>query len=188
MPRIRTIKPSFFRHEVLQDLERESPGKHPMLVFAALWGHCDSKGRFEWKPRHLKLDILPFLDFDMAESLELLSGAGLIRYYCVEDKEYGEVPTFLEHQRITGKEATSGERYPSPPKKQQGITGETPVKPRGNNGASSKKQPDAQEKEEERGKRKEEGEPPCHDEVPTVLSTEFIGGQFRVPVFGEEMF
>jgi hypothetical protein len=60
MARIRTVKPDFFRHEALQDLELANPGMYPMMVFQALWGHCDSKGRFEWKPRMLKLDILRF--------------------------------------------------------------------------------------------------------------------------------
>ena len=44
MARIRTIKPEFFRHESLQDLEIANPGMYPMMVFEALWGHCDSKG------------------------------------------------------------------------------------------------------------------------------------------------
>lgn len=45
MARIRTIKPEFFRHEGLQDLEQANPGAYAMLVFAALWGHCDKHGR-----------------------------------------------------------------------------------------------------------------------------------------------
>ena len=72
MARIRTVKPDFFRDEDLQDLERANPGKYTMLVFEGLWGHCDKNGNFEWKPRTLKLDILPFLDFDMADTLEVL--------------------------------------------------------------------------------------------------------------------
>lgn len=112
MARIRTIKPEFFRHEGLQDLERDNPGACVMLVFAGLWGHCDKGGVFEWKPRTLKLDILPFLDFDMAETLALLTQAGLITRYAADGKEYGLVPTFAEHQRIGGKEAQEPEKHP----------------------------------------------------------------------------
>lgn len=66
MCRIRNIKPAFFRYEGLKDLERENAGKHPtMLVFEGLWTKSGRRGVFEWKPRMLKLDILPFLDFDM---------------------------------------------------------------------------------------------------------------------------
>lgn len=114
MARIRTIKPEFFRHEGLQDLEEANPGCHVMLVFAALWGHCDKLGRFEWKPRTLKLDILPFLSFDIAETLAILEGAGMLTHYVSGGKEYGEVANFSKHQRITGTEATEPEKHPGP--------------------------------------------------------------------------
>lgn len=112
MPRIRSIKPDFFRHEQLQDMEKANPGSCVMLVFAGLWGHCDKGGVFEWKPRSLKLDILPFLDFDMAETLALLVQAGLVTRYVADRKEYGAIPTFAVHQRIGGKEAQEPEKHP----------------------------------------------------------------------------
>lgn len=115
MARIRTIKPEFFRHEGLQDLEIANHGAHVMLVFAGLWGHCDKAGRFEWRPRMLKLDILPFLAFDMEETLSLLCAAGFVRRYEAEGKQYGEVVSFEKHQRINGKEAQEPEKHPSPP-------------------------------------------------------------------------
>jgi hypothetical protein len=34
MARIRNIKPEFFSHEELQDMEVEHPELHPMLVFS----------------------------------------------------------------------------------------------------------------------------------------------------------
>lgn len=130
MARIRSVKPDFFRHETLQDLEIANPGSYPMMVFAGLWGHCDSKGRFEWRPRQLKLDILPFLPFDMAGTLEILERACMVKRYSVDGKEYGEVPTFEKHQRLSGKEATEGEKHPEPTwevvVKQQGSSGEIP--------------------------------------------------------------
>lgn len=124
MPRIRTVKPDFFRHEGLQDLEQANPGKYPMLVFAGLWGHCDKAGTFEWRPRQLKLDILPFLDFDMAATLKLLADNGFVEHYEVDGKHYGHVPTFLEHQRISGKEAQEKEKFPKPTETQTGSNGE----------------------------------------------------------------
>ena len=114
MARIRSIKPDFFRHEALQDAEIANPGKYPMMVFAGLWGHCDSKGRFEWRPRQLKLDILPFLPFDMAETLEILAKSGMVNRYEVDGNSYGEIPTFEKHQRLSGKEVTEGEKHPEP--------------------------------------------------------------------------
>ena len=106
MARIRTIKPDFFRHEGLQDLEAANPGCNVMLVFAALWGHADKAGRFEWRPRTLKLDILPFLDFDLAHSMSLLVEAGFMRRYTHDGKQYGEVINFEKHQRINNLSTT----------------------------------------------------------------------------------
>ena len=96
-----------------------------MLVFAGLWGHCDRHGRFEWKPRLLKLDILPFLTFDMADTLNLLVDSGFIRRYSSDGGEYGVIPTFEEHQRISGKEASDSKCFPEP---QTGSDGEAPEK------------------------------------------------------------
>jgi hypothetical protein len=59
MARIRTIKPDFFRHELLQDLEAENPGLYPMLFFIGLLTLSDKSGRFEWKPRAIKPRVLP---------------------------------------------------------------------------------------------------------------------------------
>lgn len=127
MARIRTVKPEFFRHEGLQDIEAANPGAHCMLVFAGLWGHCDKGGVFEWRPRTLKLDILPFLEFDMADTLAILESAGFVQRYEAEGKTYGVVPTFEEHQRIGGKELQEPVKHPR-------SNGEAPEKQRGSNG------------------------------------------------------
>lgn len=156
MARIRTIKPEFFRHELLQDLAAEH-GAEIMLVFAGLWGHCDSEGRFEWRPRQLKLDILPFLDFSMAEILDLLETAGLVKSYEVSGKRYGVIETFREHQRLTGKEAQDGVKHPEPIKEQQDAIRETSGKHRGNIGERQESQEGKGREEEREGKRKGKG-------------------------------
>lgn len=145
MSRIRTIKPEFFRHELLQDLESSHKGKYPMLVFVGLWTQSDKQGVFPWKPRILKLDILPFINFDMETTLKILLESGLIRKFEADGKYYGFIPSFTSHQRITGKEATSAEKYPTPEKyceaqeNQKGSIRETPEQQQG-----------AQERERER--------------------------------------
>ena len=144
MARIRTIKPEFFRHEGLQDLEVENPGKYPMLVFSGLWTISDKAGRFEWRPRQMKLDILPFIPFDMEETLNILMDAGFINKYEVDGKYYGIIPSFGTHQRIEGKESQAPARYPEPTEKQQGSDREAP-----------EKQQRSQEKEKEKEKEKE---------------------------------
>lgn len=124
MARIRTVKPEFFRDEDLQDLEQRHPDAKPMLVFAGLWGHCDKQGVFEWKPRVLKLDILPFLPFDMETTLDLLASANLVEKFEVDGKFYGLIDSFQTHQRIGGKEFSDPAKHPGKPKKHRGSNGE----------------------------------------------------------------
>lgn len=125
--RIRTIKPEFFTDEDLQDLEADNPGKYVMLVFAGLWGNCDKQGVFEWKPRMLGLHILPFLKFDMVETLSVLTEAGIIIPFEVAGKKYGFIPSFTTHQRINGKEGTDPAKFPRyPGKMEPGPSGDTP--------------------------------------------------------------
>lgn len=187
MARIRTIKPEFFRHEGLQDLEIENPQCYVMLVFAGLWGHCDSQGIFEYRPRQLKLDILPFLEFDMAKTLNLLVKAGFIEVFEHDGKQYGLIRSFNEHQRLSGKElGEAGVKHPVPdcekPEKigkQRGSNGEVIVKKRGSTWeapgkhlGSSRDQLESQEREREKerskgiGKGKEmEGEEEWEEEL-----------------------
>lgn len=150
MARIRTIKPDFFRHEGLQDLERDNPSSYVMLTFAGLWTLCDRAGRFEWKPRTIKLDVLPFLEFDMGKTLALLERFTYVRRYEVDGKVYGVIPSFEEHQRISGKEAQEPPKYPEPVEFLDAFT-------EGSNGEATGKQLRSQEgkgREEEReGKR-----------------------------------
>ena len=140
MPRIRTVKPEFYRHKLLQQLERENPNLKPMLVFTGLWCMADKAGRFEWDPDILHLDILPFIPFDMDETLGLLRKSGLVAKYSVAGKDYGVIPTFPKHQRITGKEHDAPARYPDPSPDNPPLfppddkDGETPGKPPSNDG------------------------------------------------------
>lgn len=104
-----------------------------MLVYAGLWGHCDKNGTFKWEPRQLKLDILPFLPFSMDQALEILEGAGFVRKFEASGKHYGNIPTFLEHQRLTGSEVTDPAKYPEYSEAcEKGSIGETTGKQRGN--------------------------------------------------------
>ena len=148
MARIRTIKPDFFRHELLQELESQYGKLKPMLVFVGLWTLCDKNGVFEWRPRQLKLDILPFVDFSMQDTLQLLEKYAFVVGYEVDGKQYGIIPSFNNHQRITGTEAKAEGKRPLPDtetlKKQQGNTSET-----------LKKQQGRLEREKEREKERE---------------------------------
>lgn len=106
MPRIRTVKPSFFRHEELFEAEKSS-GLPLRVAYIGLWTCCDRKGRFEWKPRQLKLDILPWDELDFEAVLMALESAKFIESYEVDGRKYGWVLRFEEHQVINKREAMS---------------------------------------------------------------------------------
>src|ERR1017187_9624772 len=106
MQRIRTIKPEFFRHEGLFDLERET-GLPVRIAFAGLLTCCDREGRFSWRPRMLKTLILPYDECDFSRVLDALATRGFIRKYRVGEDDYGLIVTFLKHQVINNRESPS---------------------------------------------------------------------------------
>lgn len=106
MARIRSIKPEFFQHERLFDAERDS--KLPLRVaFAGLWTVSDRDGRFEWRPRALKLNVLPYDELDFADVLSALESGGFIVRYEVDGKSFGFIPSWSEHQHINVREPSS---------------------------------------------------------------------------------
>lgn len=128
MARIRTVKPEFFKHYDLFKAEQET--KLPLrLSFSGLWVVADKEGRFKYLPPQLKLDVLPYDDVDFEAVLIALDKYGFIEIYEVEGKKYAHIPTFTEHQRITGTERDTESKIPY---KHIGNTLETPKKQKGN--------------------------------------------------------
>lgn len=111
-PRIRSIKPEFFQHTALFDAEREA-GLPLRVAFAGLWCVADRAGRFGWRPRELKLHVLPYDDVDFERVLEALAGAGFIERYTVDGVPYGHIPGFARHQLVNNRERAS--ELPAPP-------------------------------------------------------------------------
>lgn len=110
MARIRTVKPDFFRHEGLQELEEAHP--RIMLFFAGLWCQCDKAGHFRWRPKQIRLDVLPFIEYNPSTYLEVLEGAGYLSRYEAEGESYGEISNFKRHQLIWGSEVKSPLKHP----------------------------------------------------------------------------
>lgn len=106
MARIRTVKPELFKHEDLYDLE-ETSGLPIRVAFIGLFTCCDREGRFKWRPRTLKLDVLPHDNVDFSRVLDALGTRGFIRKYEVDGEEYGVIPTFSKHQVINNRESDS---------------------------------------------------------------------------------
>jgi len=72
--------------------EAEMASRLPLrMALFSLLACCDSKGRFCWQPRRLKLFLLPFDDVDIVEVLEALCACGFIEKYEEEGKPYGYV-------------------------------------------------------------------------------------------------
>jgi hypothetical protein len=112
MARIRNVKPEFFQHEDLQRLETENPGNYLMLVYAGLWTQAAKNGVFEWKPKILHLYILPFLEFDIEKTLRILADNGYLKRFEKDGKRYGYIPTFSQHQTISGQEHKQRAKFP----------------------------------------------------------------------------
>lgn len=112
MARIRSIKPEFFRHEALYEAEQET-GLPLRLAFAGMWTAADREGRFEWKPRQLKLDCLPYDDVDFSRVLDALMTRGFIVKYECAGKELGCIPGWNKHQVINNREKPSDIPPPS---------------------------------------------------------------------------
>lgn len=106
MPRIRTVKPEFFKHEEL--FLAESKYKLPLrIAFVGLWCVADREGRFKWKPNVLKLDVLPFDNCDFSRVLDALATCGFIHKYEINSEYFGLIPKFPIHQVINNRESAS---------------------------------------------------------------------------------
>lgn len=113
MARIRTIKPEFFVDEDLFDMDIET-GLPCRLAFIGLWTHADRRGRFEWKPREIKIAIMPHDDFDVfSRVMDALTTRGFIVKYEHQNRAFGAVRTFEKHQVINNRESES--HLPPPP-------------------------------------------------------------------------
>ncbi|WP_210526362.1 hypothetical protein [Rubellimicrobium arenae] len=122
MGRIRTIKPEFFKHEELFDAEEET-GLPLRLAFAGLWTVADREGRFEWKVRSLKSDVLPYDKVDFSRVLDALATRGFLVRYRVDGREYGAIPGFKKHQVVNNRESAS--QIPPPPENSDPPKGST---------------------------------------------------------------
>lgn len=121
MARIRTIKPEIARHEKLFELEQEA-GLPMRFVWAVLPTVCDREGRFKWRPRSLKLDVLPYDEVDFSRVLHAFVTRGFLVKYRVGDAWYGCIPTFRKHQSVNNKENDSD--LPGPDAAEEIITEE----------------------------------------------------------------
>ena len=108
MARARNIKPGFFKNELLAEMPPET-----RLLFMGLWCLADREGRFEDRPKKIKMELFPCDSFSIEDSLALLAKDGFLLRYEVGGKRYAQVVNFTKHQMPHHKEVPSD--IPAPP-------------------------------------------------------------------------
>ncbi|MHB1956162.1 MAG: hypothetical protein ACYCOU_20730 [Sulfobacillus sp.] len=100
------MKPELFKHSGLFDAEIDT--KLPLrIAFIGLFTICDREGRFKWRPRELKLDVLPFDKCDFCDVLDALATRGFLIKYRVGTRVYGAIPSWNNHQVVNHRESKS---------------------------------------------------------------------------------
>jgi uncharacterized protein YlbG (UPF0298 family) len=107
MARARNIKPAFFQNEKLAELEPVD-----RLAFIALWTVCDFKGCLEYRPKRLKVQLLPYDNIDIEQTILNLEESDFIRIYSVEGQDYIKIVNFEKHQNPHKNEKEAGSAIP----------------------------------------------------------------------------
>jgi len=94
MPRIRTVKPSFWTSTQVVQCSIAA-----RLLFIGLWNFCDDDGIHPADPLRLKMEVLPADDIDTAPLTSELEAAGLIERITANGKQFWRV-TGWHHQKI----------------------------------------------------------------------------------------
>jgi hypothetical protein len=124
MARIRNIKPAFFKDAELYDAEAES-GLPLRVAYAGLWTVADREGRFKWRPREIKTDVLPYDNVDMGKVLDALAKSHKIIKYKAGGCDYGFIPNFAKHQFVNRNEVQS--QIPAPFENSNEYSAATPI-------------------------------------------------------------
>jgi len=105
MARIRSIKlhyievrPEFFKHEELQDLEIEYPELRPMMVYLGLRALSNLKNQFLWDIALIKKCLFANLNINISKSLSLLKKNGFIEKQTDNGKMYG---VLIDNEKLT---------------------------------------------------------------------------------------
>jgi len=95
MPRKRNLSPNFFKNEALSEID-------PLgrLLFQGLWCFADRNGNLEYRPKRLKVEILPYdaTVEDVTTWLQQLASNLLISFYQVGSDQYIHVNNFVKYQ------------------------------------------------------------------------------------------
>ena len=112
----------FYKNEILAEFPALT-----RLLFTGLWGLADRCGRMEYRPKFIKVEILPYDNCDIEKMLADLAKKDFVRIYERRGKKIIWIVNFEKHQRISGKEAESDSELPAYREadvKQSGSNGE----------------------------------------------------------------
>lgn len=111
MPRIRSIKPEFFKSETIDNLSLSA-----QRTFIGLWCYCDDEGRGKDDARLVKAEVWPLSETHPPKKVERdlaeIEEAGLIIRYEVDEVRYLQVKNWSEHQKVSHPRASI---FPSVP-------------------------------------------------------------------------
>jgi hypothetical protein len=97
--RIRTVKPDIWKSEQISDVSIEA-----RLTFLGLITQADDYGRMKGSPKLVRSLVFPYDEYtvqNITEWLRELHENDLIRWYTVKGKQFIELPTWGDHQRVS---------------------------------------------------------------------------------------
>jgi hypothetical protein len=94
MARIRSIHPNQWTDEAFVELTFAA-----RLLAIALRNEADDQGVFEWKPKALKMRLMPADNVDVAELLAELAEHNVVKSYEHEGRKYGAIRNFGRFQK-----------------------------------------------------------------------------------------
>lgn len=118
--RSRNIKPGFFKNEFLAECDPLA-----RILFQGLWCMADREGRLEYRPKRIKIEILPYDTCDITELLNQLLKNEFITTYKINGCEYIQILNFTKHQNCHIKESDS--TIPAPDKHGASTVQESPL-------------------------------------------------------------
>jgi len=100
--RARNIKPGFFKNEDLAECDLQA-----RVLFIGLWCMADREGRLEYRPKRIKIEVLPYDNCNIEKLINQLHEKKFIKLYTVSNENYIEILNFGKHQNCHIKEAAS---------------------------------------------------------------------------------
>lgn len=120
MARARFIRPEFFTDSTTGRWSLEA-----RLLYVACWTQADIQGVLEWDLAQLRSAAFPYDHFTeekVTGAMQELIKSKRVVTFRANNKRYGYIRKWLEHQSFTSGEKKNGPRFPAPPLSDSGQT------------------------------------------------------------------